>query len=732
MAVQEELVIKARADTKEAQAGIKQLSDTVDHLASEQTALAQSEQQAADGATKLATELQAAAQAAAKADKGADQFSDGLGDLAGKAGKASDKVGDAADAARKAGTSMASATGGARKLSDMMREVADSADTAAGGLASKFGGAGTLAALGTVGVALAGVKMGVEAFQASAEAMFRGFGEDGQKVWDNVERSLFEIKGAFAQTVLGSDDLYKSGARLQVIYQAVAVAVKAILAPLGWLVDVFTTIIPLETLYAEELASAEEALKRKTAATTGGLTAQQQAAEQTKAQTTALQDLYGAIGPIIKTQEQLAAETRATTIATLEQKRAVVEMQLVAAQQGLTNEKLAQASSQVRLDTIAAVRAELAATYGAESSWAASRFESMKENGELESRIASAMVTKRAAIHNTITRDAQLFGNLRVALVDADQAIAKSAAANNVQAMADKMFGAPGTRPAGVAVGKATVAAVKEGAEDPDAWEAFKTSFLSHWTAAVEEGRREYEEMSDAERYANFDVPIPVTFQPAVDVPKTRDQMMAMIRSIQTGTKVTELDIRLEGLDQLATKGEKAAEALDPVAKSLVELKKGAKDLAGQQLAQGPAQLATAWAAAAASGADASSALADASQQLVATMASQWGQLFLAKGAALIFENPAAGIAYIAAGTALSALGGALGADSGTPTRGGGRGSSGESQEAEASTAAVQQQQFGYFEGGRSAVTIVTNDAASIRAMQGRLSMVAARGGSGV
>lgn len=38
---------------------------------------------------------------------------------------------------------------------------------------------------------------------------------------------------------------------------------------------------------------------------------------------------------------------------------------------------------------------------------------------------------------------------------------------------------------------------------------------------------------------------------------------------------------------------------------------------------------------------------------------------------------------------------------------------------------------FAYFEGGRSNVTIVTNDAASIRAMQGRLSFVAGRGGSG-
>ena len=38
---------------------------------------------------------------------------------------------------------------------------------------------------------------------------------------------------------------------------------------------------------------------------------------------------------------------------------------------------------------------------------------------------------------------------------------------------------------------------------------------------------------------------------------------------------------------------------------------------------------------------------------------------------------------------------------------------------------------FAYFEGGRSNVTIVTNDAASIRAMQGRLAFVGSRGGSG-
>jgi hypothetical protein len=38
---------------------------------------------------------------------------------------------------------------------------------------------------------------------------------------------------------------------------------------------------------------------------------------------------------------------------------------------------------------------------------------------------------------------------------------------------------------------------------------------------------------------------------------------------------------------------------------------------------------------------------------------------------------------------------------------------------------------FAYFEGGRQNVTIVTNDAASIRTMQGRLAFVGSRGGSG-
>ena len=119
-----------------------------------------------------------------------------------------------------------------RKLSDQLKEVADDADKAAGALVQKIGGPGAIKAIAGVTAGFAVAKAGVEAFLDSAENLFKSFGDEGQKVWDDTEKSLFAIKGAFAEAVLGGGSVEEMGARLKSIFEGVKMALDVLLLPI--------------------------------------------------------------------------------------------------------------------------------------------------------------------------------------------------------------------------------------------------------------------------------------------------------------------------------------------------------------------------------------------------------------------------------------------------------------------------------------------------------------------
>jgi hypothetical protein len=127
----------------------------------------------------------------------------------------------------------------AKKLTDQLREVADEADKAAGAFVQKFGGPGAIKAIGGIGVALGGAKAVVEAFLDSSEALFKSYGDEGQKVWDDTEKSLFAIKGAFAEAVLGGGTMEEMGARLKGIFEATKNVVDGLLTPVRLLAEAF-------------------------------------------------------------------------------------------------------------------------------------------------------------------------------------------------------------------------------------------------------------------------------------------------------------------------------------------------------------------------------------------------------------------------------------------------------------------------------------------------------------
>jgi hypothetical protein len=158
--------------------------------------------------------------------------------------------------------------GQGKKLTDQLREVADQADVAAGNLVNKIGGPTAIKAIAGVGGAFAVAKTGVEAFLDSSEALFRSYGDEGQKVWDTVEKSLFSIKGSFAQAVLGSDDMYEAGARLQGMFEVVKDAVDGLLGLMKPLFVAFTGLLQLTTDYGDKVAVAAVKLREQAAAQT--------------------------------------------------------------------------------------------------------------------------------------------------------------------------------------------------------------------------------------------------------------------------------------------------------------------------------------------------------------------------------------------------------------------------------------------------------------------------------
>ena len=119
-----------------------------------------------------------------------------------------------------------------RKLSDQLKEVADDADKAAGALVQKIGGPGAIKAIAGVTAGFAVAKAGVEMFLDSAENLFKSFGDEGQKVWDDTEKSLFAIKGAFAEAVLGGGSVEEMGDRLKSIFEGVKIALDVLLLPI--------------------------------------------------------------------------------------------------------------------------------------------------------------------------------------------------------------------------------------------------------------------------------------------------------------------------------------------------------------------------------------------------------------------------------------------------------------------------------------------------------------------
>lgn len=115
-----------------------------------------------------------------------------------------------------------------KKLSDQLREVTDSADKAAGAIVQKIGGPKAITALAGAGAALGGAKMAADFFLNSVEKLFKSMGDEGMKVWNDVEMALDSITGAFAKAVLGGGSAEEMGKKLITVFSGLAKIVEAL------------------------------------------------------------------------------------------------------------------------------------------------------------------------------------------------------------------------------------------------------------------------------------------------------------------------------------------------------------------------------------------------------------------------------------------------------------------------------------------------------------------------
>jgi len=211
------------------------------------------------------------------------------------------------DAGKSAGTVKVEA----KKLSDQLKEVADDADKAAGALAQKLGGPGAIKAIAGVGAAMGIAKAGVEAFLDSSENLFKSYGDAGQKVWDDTEKSLFAVKGAFAEAVLGGGSMEEMGARLKGIFDGVKIVMDAILSPLRLVASTLWDISRASSAVTTERARGLE-IDNQYALAIGAIT------NATNLEKESVDALLVSLGDVFMSKQQSAALEYSTTLQKLD------------------------------------------------------------------------------------------------------------------------------------------------------------------------------------------------------------------------------------------------------------------------------------------------------------------------------------------------------------------------------------------------------------------------------
>ena len=726
--IQQELVIKARADVADAKKGLASLDQSVDGLASAQEGLKSASADAAQG-------LAAEASAAASAAKATEAVASAANDAAAAASKLEGE-------AKGAGSGMDKATGEARKLTDQLKEVGDGLDVAAGKMIEGIGGPKAIKAIAGAGMALGALKEIGAAFLESSEALFKSWGEEGMKVWDVTERGLFQLKGQFAGAVLGTDDMYLAAGRLAAGLEALTAGVQLVIAaiknylemaPQGQFLKYLFDVTGATEGYAEMVDSATERIKREVAA-------EKEAAASAAALAKPLGSAREQYENIRETVDRLTGKIvdkdqveRESTIQRLKdlQTLAIAEERNAQLKAIRDNSELKRAEfiADATKQLIERGTKEAREYFNSLSDHERAFLTADKKQQIIQERIASLIETERPAmVEGALSRyrkDATaLMAEMASPLETGTQLLIE-----DLQTQINKLqdYVSPTAAASGNAIGSALRSGIVEGAKGNDNWISNLAKYMGEkLNAANERAIREnagWARLSSEELY-QFEIDMgyrePTDPYEAMKADQERfkkanPEPIAPAKAVQASAEAASKSVQettgavLDLADAFATLGgvqDGVVGKMRQVVDVVIKIMQATEALSAVQAAQA----ATATASAAATSAAATSAAA-------ATAGA---------GAA----GASAFVPVLGAVTAAVGLFGSLFSGGGESPR-----RNRESSPRTIYTSAGESQgvggDFAYFEGGRSNVTIVTNDAASIRAMQGRLSFVAARGGSG-
>lgn len=731
MAVQEELVIKARAETADAEKGLARVAKEAAALEDAEKGLASGGEAASKALDDVGTAAKETEKKLGGAGGAAKEFSDEVDKAAKAAAEAKTQLGGVGAEAAKAGDKLDSASGGGKKFSEMLREVGDEADVAFGKFVEGIGGPGFVTALGTAGIAFAGVKAGVEAFVDSSEKLFRSYGPEGMAIWDESEKKIWAMQGAFAAAVLGGDDLNENAKRFNSLLDVSKGAVTALLNPLAQYAKAAWSVSDAFSSLGEKISGTKKAEDDYTKAIEANIVTSREIR-------TVYAEVEASNRSLLYSKKELAALdlqeniTKIDYLILLEQEqmahRANEAGKLAAAKADYeaTNSAMREA-----LKEAASIVAGLDPADQAISNIQDIANEILERDKTFQVYRAQAMQdARRQAVEGySIVSDIEKHEISR--LLDMRENAIQQAAEMELPPLSPAIVTTPTTR--GTSAG--SEGPVKEAEQVVYAFRlaaggyAELTKSQADFLLASEEmlgdsssriiemSREDFTNMDDlAQKVADN------------DAQRAADRVAHFAEGARKAQEeLTNFQVAEE--ERVLQRAEKLKKELD---KFWSDFGDSSKALGLQNMQDALAGIGTTLGSAARSGEDFGDALGSTMEALVGQIAGQWGDLFLKQGIGLMFLDPVAGAGLLAAGLGLKALSGFMsGGDSTTDT--GTTGASGVQPSAVASTSVARSESsFGYFEGGRSPVTIVTNDAASIRTMQSRLNFVAARGGSGV
>jgi hypothetical protein len=733
MAVKEELIIEARAETSDAEQGLARVAKAAVELADAEKEVATSGVEASDAVDDLGSAAKAAEKQLEGAGGAAKEFSDEVERAAKEAGTAKTKFGDAGTEAAKAGDKMSSASSGGKKFTDMLREAGDQADIAFGNIVDGIGGPALVTGLAGAGIAFAGVKAGAEAFLDSSEQLFRSYGPEGQAVWDQTEKKIFAIRGAFAAAVLAGDDLEENARRMNGILDGTKVVVDAALSPLRLLGERLAVVVDAFSQTAENATEAGVATAAYARAVQADLDVSRQITE-------VYNQVIESNKNLIFSKKELSAMTLKENIEKID--NLILLEQEQAAHRANSEAQLAAATkfAEVTAPRMKAARAEAAAFVASQDpedikSGIAQTYTEVldaiiSEDAEFQRYRGEAVREAReyALLQYGVTGDIQKREINR--LLDLRENMLQQAAELELPPIAPSPVTTP--RTGGVFGG----ADPKKEAEDivyafalakggyaeltkaqADTLLASETMLGDSSSRIIEMSREEFTQMDDLSQQLADN-----------DAARATERVAHYAEGARKAQEELH-NFQVAEEERLLQEAEKLKKQIDDFWSDFGD---SSKALGLQNMQDALAGIGTTLGQVARSGEDFGDALGATMEALVGQIAGQWGDLFLKQGIGLMFLDPVAGAGLLAAGIGLKALSGFMsGGDSTTDT--GTTGASGVQDSATAATTVARPEaSFGYFEGGRSPVTIVTNDAASIRTMQHRLDFVSARGGSGV